>query len=45
MNNLDAQIPYGDVLYPTEAEFKDFRAYMTKLALSQKYANSACIKV
>lgn len=45
MKNLDAIIPYGEVLYPTEEEFKDFRAYVNKLALSPKYATSSCIKV
>ena len=45
MQNLDATVPYGEVLYPTEEEFKDFRAYVTKLALSPQYATSSCIKV
>jgi len=45
MKNLDAIVQYGEVLYPTEEDFKDFRAYVTKIALSPKYASSSCIKV
>lgn len=45
MNNLDQIIPYGEVLTPTEAEFKDFKTYVNKLALSPRYKNSSLIKV
>ena len=45
MNKLNEIIPYGEILYPSEEEFKDFRTYFTKLALSPKYATSSCVKV
>lgn len=38
-------IPHGDVFYPTEEEFRNFRAYITKIALSPQYANASLVKV
>lgn len=42
---LDKTIPYGEVLYPTPEEFKDFYSYVTKLFHSPKYKNSSLFKV
>lgn len=45
MKGLDEQIPYGHIVYPTDAEFKDFNAYMTKLSQSPKYKDASLVKV
>ena len=42
---LDKTIPYGDVLYPTPEEFKDFNTFVIKLFQSPKYQHASLIKV
>jgi len=38
-------ISYGEVLYPTEEEFRNFRSYVSKLATSPRFADASLIKV
>lgn len=45
MQNAIDLIPYGDVLYPTEEEFSNFRSYVSKLATCSKYADASLLKV
>ena len=43
--NLDAKIPYGVTLYPSEAEFADFRAYAYGIARNPKFKDVGFVKV
>lgn len=45
MQSLDKLIPFGKTLYPSETEFRDFRAYVNKLSTRPEYHNVGAIRV
>jgi len=42
--NLDKMIPYGPTLHPTEADFKDFKNYVYRVAKMPQVKNCGCVK-
>lgn len=45
MKSLDAQIPFGQVFTPTEAEFRDFRQFVNAVSTNPKLRHVGCFKV
>lgn len=43
--NLDEIIPFGPTLHPTEAEFRDFKSYVYRVARLPRVASCGCVKI
>lgn len=43
--NLDKIVPYGPVVHPTEAQFKDFKKFVYGLAKNPEYLRAGAVKV
>ena len=43
--NLDKIVPYGPELHPTEAEFRDFKSYVYRVAKMPEVIKCGCAKV
>lgn len=41
----DKEIQYAPTLKPTIKEFQNFKEYVFKLFVNQKFANSGCVKI